>query len=193
MKAIFDHLRTMSGGKLTQKQVDAVDQLLNITAASNVANMIGITLNCQMTTSAVGQHLICSFEDLRLQAYDDGVGVWTIGYGTTIYPNKIRVKRGDTCSSEQAKAFFQHDLIRFEAAINESVLVALSQNQFDALVSLAYNIGITAFKNSTLLKQLNNKNYKDAAEQFLVWNKASGKVLRGLVRRREAERNLFIK
>lgn len=143
--------------------------------------------------SKTGIDLISSFEGIRLNAYDDGVGVWTIGIGTTIYPNGVKVKKGDKCTLEQALEYLQHDLKSFEKTVNESVKVPLSQNQFDALVSLAYNIGSTAFKNSTLLKKLNAKDYSGAADQFLVWNKGGGKVLKGLVRRREAERALFLK
>ena len=145
------------------------------------------------TTSNVGIGLISSFEDTKLKAYDDGVGVWTIGTGTVIYPNGVKVKKGDVCTVEQAKTYFTHDLKQFEKTVNDSVKVDLTQNQFDALVSLTYNIGSTAFKNSTLLKKLNAKDYAGAADQFLVWNRGGGKVLKGLVRRREAERALFIK
>jgi lysozyme len=84
-------------------------------------------------------------------------------------------------------------LRRFQTAVNDAVNIPLSQNQFDALVSLAYNIGTNAFKTSTLVKYLNALDYKAAADQFLVWNKAGGSVLKGLVRRREAERALFLK
>lgn len=143
--------------------------------------------------SKTGIDLISSFEGIRLNAYDDGVGVWTIGIGTTVYPNGVIVKKGDKCTLEQALKYLQHDLKSFEKTVNESVKVPLSQNQFDALVSLAYNIGSGAFKNSTLLKKLNAKDYAGAADQFLVWNKGGGKVLKGLVRRREAERALFLK
>ncbi len=143
--------------------------------------------------SKTGVDLISSFEGIRLDAYDDGVGVWTIGIGTTIYPNGVKVKKGDKCTLEQAKSYFAHDLKSFEKTINDSVKVPLSQNQFDALVSLTYNIGQTAFSNSTLLKKLNAKDYQGAADQFLRWNKGGGKVMKGLVRRREAERALFLK
>ncbi|MFK7073950.1 lysozyme, partial [Acinetobacter baumannii] len=119
--------------------------------------------------------------------------VWTIGTGTTVYPNGVKVKKGDTCTAEQAKTYFKHDLAKFEKTVNESVTVPLNQNQFDALVSLTYNIGSGAFNNSTLLKKLNKRDYQGAADQFLVWNKAGGKVMKGLVRRREAERALFLK
>ena len=143
--------------------------------------------------SKTGLDLISSFEGIRLNAYDDGVGVWTIGIGTTIYPNGIKVKKGDKCILEQAKEYFAHDLKSFEKTVNDSVKAPLTQNQFDALVSLTYNIGSTAFKNSTLLKKLNAKDYAGAADQFLRWNKGGGKVLKGLVRRRDAERSLFLK
>ena len=144
-----------------------------------------------MKTSTNGIDLICSFEGLRLKAYDDGVGVWTIGYGTTVI-NGTKVKKGDTCTVEQAKSYMANDLKQFESAVNQ-VKVPLNQNQYDALVSLAYNIGVSAFLNSTLLKKLNAKDYKGAAEQFDRWNRAGGKVMRGLTNRRAKERKLFEK
>ena len=191
MKHIFDFLRKISGGKLTQKQVDAADKLI-ATAYDDVTSMLGIATD-EMSISPSGVDLICNFEGLRLKAYDDGVGVWTIGYGTTKYPNGIRVKKGDTCTLDQAKAYMQNDLKAFEQTVNSAVKVPVSQNQFDALVSLAYNIGSTAFKNSTLVKRLNEGNYKAAANQFDVWVNAGGKRMQGLVNRRAAERTLFLK
>ncbi|WP_396231213.1 lysozyme [Acinetobacter baumannii] len=181
LKTFFDAARVIAGGKLTQAQVDELNKVVDKLAPSG------------MTTSDVGVNLISGFEDTRFKAYDDGVGVWTIGIGTTVYPNGVKVKKGDTCTAEQAKTYFKHDLAKFEKTVNESVIVPLSQNQFDALVSLTYNIGSGAFKGSTLLKLLNKGDYKGAADQFLVWNKAGGKVMKGLVRRREAERALFLK
>ncbi|MEN5171484.1 lysozyme [Acinetobacter higginsii] len=180
-KPFFDIARKLLGGKLTQNQVDRFSEILDEYQSSG------------MKTSQVGINLITSFEDLRLDAYDDGVGVWTIGYGTTVYPNGIRVKRGDSCTKVQAKSFFQHDLRRFEAAVNQAVKVVVNQNKFDALVSLTYNIGEQAFKDSTLLKKLNASDFMSAADQFPKWNRGGGKVLRGLVRRRAAERALFLK
>ena len=191
MKHIFDFLRKISGGKLTQKQVDAADKLI-ATAYDDVTSMLGIATD-EMSISPSGIDLIRNFESLRLNAYDDGVGVWTIGYGTTKYPNGIRVKKGDTCTLEQAKSYMQHDLKKFEQTVNSAVNVPINQNQFDALVSLAYNIGSTAFKNSTLVKRLNEGNYKAAANQFNVWVNAGGKRMQGLVNRRAAERTLFLK
>ncbi|HDI1575870.1 lysozyme [Acinetobacter baumannii] len=144
-------------------------------------------------TSSEGLNLIKGFEGKRLTSYDDGVGVWTIGYGTIKYPNGVRVKKGDTCTERQAETYLKNDLNRFEVAINKLVKVPLSQNQFDALASFTYNLGETNLANSTLLKKLNKGDYQGAADQFLVWNKAGGKVMKGLVRRREAERALFLK
>ena len=181
VKNFFDAARVIAGGKLTQAQVDDLNKLVDKFAPSS------------MTTSDVSIVLISGFEDTRFKAYDDGVGVWTIGTGTTVYPNGVKVKQGETCTPEQAKAYFKHDLAKFEKTVNESVTVPLNQNQFDALVSLTYNIGSGAFKNSTLLKLLNKGDFQGAANQFLVWNKAGGKVMKGLVRRREAERALFLK
>lgn len=191
MKHIFNFLRKISGGKLTQKQVDAADKLI-ATAYDDVTSMLGIATD-EMSISPSGIDLIRNFESLRLNAYDDGVGVWTIGYGTTKYPNGIRVKKGDTCTLDQAKAYMQNDLKSFEQTVNNTVKVPLNQNQFDALVSLAYNIGSTAFKNSTLVKRLNEGNYNAAANQFNVWVNAGGKRMQGLVNRRAAERTLFLK
>ena len=191
MKHIFDFLRKISGGKLTQKQVDAADKLI-ATAYDDLNDVLGIATD-EMHVSPSGVDLICNFEGLRLKAYDDGVGVWTIGFGTTKYPNGIRVKKGDTCTLDQAKAYMQNDLKSFEQTVNNTVKVPLNQNQFDALVSLAYNIGSTAFKNSTLVRQLNEGNYKTAANQFKVWVNAGGKRMQGLVNRRVAERTLFLK
>ncbi|WP_441368263.1 lysozyme [Acinetobacter lwoffii] len=191
MKHIFDFLRKISGGKLTQKQVDAADNLI-ATAYDDLNDVLGIAID-EMHVSPSGVDLICNFEGLRLKAYDDGVGVWTIGYGTTKYPNGIRVKKGDTCTLDQAKAYMQNDLKAFEQTVSSAVKVPINQNQFDALVSLAYNIGSTAFKNSTLVRQLNEGNYNAAANQFNVWVNAGGKRMQGLVNRRAAERTLFLK
>lgn len=180
-KPFFDAAREIAGGKLTQTQVDKLNAVVDDLQPSGTK------------TSQIGIDLISSFEGIRLNAYDDGVGVWTIGIGTTTYPNGVKVKKGDKCTLDQAKEYFAHDLKRFESSVNNLVKVPLTQNQFDALVSLVYNIGQTAFSNSTLLKKLNAKDYQGAADQFPRWNKAKGKVLNGLTRRRAAERALFLK
>ena len=190
MKQIFDFLRKISGGTLTQKQVDAADKLI-ATAYDDLNDVLGIATD-EMHVSPSGVDLICNFEGLRLKAYDDGVGVWTIGFGTTKYPNGIRVKKGDTCTLDQAKAYMRNDLKSFEQTVNNTVKVPLNQNQFDALVSLAYNIGTNAFSKSTLVKKLNANDIRGAADQFDVWVNAGGKRMQGLVNRRAKEKALFL-
>ncbi|OTG82309.1 lysozyme [Acinetobacter sp. ANC 4648] len=192
MKAIFDFLRKISGGRLTQKQVDAANSAIATASDTVISHMLGIAID-EMSVSKAGIEMICGFEGKRSVAYDDGVGVWTIGFGTTIYPNGIRVKKGDSCTEAQAKAYTAHDLKKFEQAVNSAVTVPLNQNQFDALVSLTYNIGTGAFKDSTLLKKLNASDYQAAANQFDVWVKAGGRTMQGLVNRRESEKLLFKK
>ncbi|ENX22427.1 hypothetical protein F892_01669 [Acinetobacter vivianii] len=196
MKTFFDYLHRIIGSKSFSYQDRSANKDSNIATAVDVDDAIGVAVDSddyERSISKAGINLITSFEDLKLDAYDDGTGTWTIGFGTTIYPDGIRVQQGDHCTIEQAKFFFQHDLRHFQKAVNKAVLVTLSQNQFDALVSLSYNIGQNAFKNSTLLKYLNAGDYQAAADQFLVWNKGGGQILKGLVRRREVERTLFLK
>ena len=188
-KVIFDYLRKLSGGVLTQAQVIATDKLLSIDLDA-VKNMLGVPES--MSVSNKGVDLICEFEGKRLVAYDDGVGVWTIGFGTIKYPNGVRVKKGDTCTLDQAKEYMRHDLIEFEYTVNSSVKAPLNQNQFDALVSLAYNIGSSAFKSSTLVKKLNTGDYQGAADQFNVWVNAGGERMQGLANRRDKEKLLFL-
>lgn len=192
MKHIFDFLRKISGGTLTQKQVNAANQVIATATDATVADMLGIAID-QMVVSLFGVELICGFEGKRLAAYDDGVGVWTIGFGTTVYPNGIKVMKGDTCTEAQAKTYMAHDLKKFEATVNKAVTVQLNQNQFDALVSLAYNIGTNAFSKSTLVKKLNANDIRGAADQFDVWVNAGGKRMQGLVNRRTVEKALFLK
>lgn len=143
--------------------------------------------------SLAGIDLIGNFEGIRLEAYQDSAGVCTIGYGTTVYPNGAPVQPNDQCSIEQARSFMHHDLARFEKAVSSSVKVPLTQNQFDALVSLSYNIGAGAFTNSTLLKLLNQGDYVGASHQFDVWIKAGGQTVQGLVNRRAVEKAYFLR
>ncbi|MGE8598008.1 MAG: lysozyme [Acinetobacter calcoaceticus] len=188
MQKILDFLRKIFTAK---PQQDATADHFIATATDHGDELIGVAVD-EMSLSVEGVNQICNFEGLKLSAYDDGTGVWTIGYGTTRYPNGKRVSEGDRCTLEQAKAYMQHDLKIFERAVNSSVKVPLKQNQFDALVSLAYNIGVGAFKHSTLLKKLNSGDYKEAANQFDVWVNAGGKRLQGLVNRRAMEKKLFL-
>lgn len=134
-----------------------------------------------------GLQLLKSAEGLVLTAYQDAVGVWTIGYGTT-----ARVYPGMTITQSQAEAFLKRDLLHFEAVVASLVNVFINDNQFSALVSFTYNVGESAFRDSTLLKFLNQGNYQKAANEFLRWNRAGGRELAGLTRRRQAERALFL-
>ena len=152
-----------------------------------------------MKLSEKGTKLIKSFEGLRLSAYRDIAGMWTIGYGSTRYHDGKTVKPGDKLADEsQAAVLFSNTLGQYEAAVNNYVGVALTQNQFDALVSFTYNEGTYALKASTLLKKLNEKDYQVAADQFLLWNKITdpqtGQKVESLTlkERRSAERKLFL-
>jgi lysozyme len=136
--------------------------------------------------------LIKQFEGLRLNAYQDNGGVWTIGYGTTIYPNGQPVQPGDTITSVQAEMFFRNDLEKFAQGVSDSITSIVSDNQFSALLSLAYNIGLNAFKNSTLLGLVNdNPNNPEIRQQFMRWVYVQGNVVQGLVNRRTQEANLY--
>lgn len=137
--------------------------------------------------NARGLQLLKNFEGLKLSAYRDAVGVWTIGYGTT-----TNVNPGMRISESQAEELLRRDLLRFETAVNKLVRVPLTDNQFSALVSFVYNVGERNLANSTLLRLLNQGNYQAAANEFLRWNRAGGRVLNGLTRRRQAERALFL-
>ena len=190
MKSILQLLEVFSDTFLGRKQRDVMHS--SVATASDSDSNIGIARDT-MVISPKGIEMICRFEGLQLYAYDDGVGVWSIGFGTIVYPSGTRVRKGDICTLEQAKFYMSHDLKKFEHAVDLAVKVSIDQNQFDALVSLTYNIGAGAFRNSTLLKKLNVGDYHGASAQFDVWNKASGRVLQGLVNRRSVERTLFDK
>lgn len=140
-----------------------------------------------MKTSKSGIELIKRHEGLRLNAYMCPGNVLTIGYGHTksVYPNQV-------ITAETAEELLKKDLLRFEKAVSRYVEVPLTQNQFDALVSFAFNVGVSAFRNSTLLKLLNQGSYKSASIQFGRWVMAGTTKLPGLVRRREEEKRLFL-
>ncbi|MEX5803479.1 lysozyme [Citrobacter freundii] len=148
-----------------------------------------------MQTSHEGIALIKGFEGCRLTAYPDpGTGgtPWTIGYGWTHPIDGKPVKPGMTIDQETADRLLKTGLVSYENDVLKLVRVKLTKGQFDALVSFAYNVGSRALSTSTLLKKLNAGDIKGAADEFLRWNKAGGKVLNGLTRRREAERALFL-
>ena len=133
-----------------------------------------------------GTKILKFFEGCRLTAYQDSVGVWTIGYGHT-----KGVHSGMSITQEEAEQMLLAELEEYEGYIEKYVTVPLTQNQFDALVVWVYNLGPTNFRRSTLLKELNSGNYTAAGNEITKWNKAGGKVLAGLVKRREAEAELF--
>ena len=131
--------------------------------------------------------VIKKFEGLRLKSYKCPAGAQTIGYGHT-----ENVFADSEISELMADQILRKDLQKFENSIKKLVKVPLSQCQFDALVSLVFNIGATNFKNSTLLKYLNNGEYSLAAEQFERWIYSNGKKLDGLLTRRKAEKEIFL-
>ncbi len=140
-------------------------------------------------TSSTGIALIKQFEGERLTAYLCPANKLTIGVGHT----GDDVKPGQKITVAESEALLRADLAKFEKAVSAAVKVPLNQNQFDALVVLAFNIGPGAFAGSTLVRLLNSKDYAGAAAQFERWNKGGGKVLPGLVSRRAAEAALFRK
>lgn len=131
--------------------------------------------------------IVKEFEGFRKDAYLCPAGVWTYGYGST-----TGVKKGDCISSADAEKLLEKELNDFASKVERLLKVRVNQNQFDALVSFAYNVGIGALSSSTLLRYLNAGNYKAAADQFPRWNKSKGKVLAGLTHRRTACRELFL-
>lgn len=154
-----------------------------------------------MQISEQGIALIKRFEGLVLETYDDGVGIQTVGYGHTGafrgYPSvaaAVEANGGQPIqiTEQEADELLRDDLDAFVAGVNRYIKVPTAQSMFDAFVSLAFNIGIEAFRKSTTLKEHNKKNYTLAAEAITWWNKAGGQVLTGLVRRRSAEEALYL-
>lgn len=143
-------------------------------------------------TSPAGRKKISDREGNILKAYYDGGGVLTIGVGHTSAAGAPKVIEGMKITAAESDEILSRDLKAVEKQVTDAVKVKLNQNQFDALVSLVFNIGPTAFGKSTLLKNLNAGNYQAAADQFLVWNKDNGKVVDGLVSRRKSERQQFL-
>ena len=139
-----------------------------------------------MKIGSTGVDLIKHFESCKLTAYQDSVGIWTIGWGHT-----GSVKKGDIWTQGEADNILLNDLDKFEGYVNQYVKVPLTQNQFDALVSWTFNLGPGNLKSSTMLTKLNEKKYDEVPSQMKRWNKAGGKVLRGLERRRNAEAVMF--
>lgn len=146
-----------------------------------------------MKTSAAGIQLIRHFEGCVLQAYKDPVGVPTIGYGHTSMAGPPEVKLGMKITQEEANEILARDLGKYEAAVTRGLARVPTQNQFDAMVSLCYNVGPGNFAKSSVLRHFNAGQFGSAASSFALWNKADGRVLAGLSRRRAAEASLFSK
>ncbi|HEY9880348.1 MAG TPA: lysozyme [Leptolyngbyaceae cyanobacterium] len=144
------------------------------------------------TINAAGLEIIKHFEGVRLKAYQDSVGVWTIGYGHTSMAGPPNVTPGLTISSAEAENILKRDLGVFEKGVDAAVTVTPNSDQFSALVSFAFNVGLGNLRSSTLLKKFNAGDARGAAEEFLRWSYAGGKQLPGLLRRRNAERALFL-
>jgi lysozyme len=182
----FDDVRPLYGGSLSQAQVDEMDPALtkweqtfdqNGEATSGFLSQRWIeapagTTPGQMVLSERGTQVLVDREGLRTTAYLDSVGVWTIGVGhADTSPNPPPVYQGMTITTEEAYAIFDVDNNTFEACIRDNVKVPLEQWEFDALVSFAFNVGMEAFKDSTMLKKLNANDKPGAFEQFKQWNK----------------------
>lgn len=145
-----------------------------------------------MKLNKKGIELMHQFEGLSLNAYICPAGVPTIGYGNTYYESGRKVQIGDSITKERAEKIFQWVADSFAIRVRQLVKKQLNENQFSALVSFTYNLGVANLKSSTLLKKVNvNPNDPTIFNEFLKWNKAGGKVLTGLTRRRQAEGNLY--
>ncbi|MCW1968869.1 MAG: lysozyme [Anaerolineae bacterium] len=142
----------------------------------------------QLSCSPRGRSLIQKFAGLRLTAYQDQGGVWIIGYKHT-GPDVIE---GLTITQKEAEQLLINDLTRFNNGVNALVTVKINQNQFDALVSFAYQLGLGSLQQSTLIRLLNAGNFQAAADQFPRWDRAGGKEVAGLLAQRNAERELFL-
>jgi lysozyme len=147
-----------------------------------------------MKLNKAGADLIKEFEGCKLKAYQCSAKKWTIGYGNTFFDDGTPVVAGNAITQQKAEQLFEIIANDFSAKVAKLVTAKVSENQFGALVSFAYNCGIANLQKSTLLKKVNaNPNDQSIKAEFLKWNKAGGKVLAGLTRRREAESNLYLK
>jgi len=145
-----------------------------------------------MEVNKAGKDLIKQFEGCKLKAYKCPAGLWTISWGLTSYPDGRKIKEGDIITQQQAEEYFDAVVNDFAKQVDVLVKSNVTANNFSAIVSFAYNVGIGNLKNSTLLKKV-NANPKDATipAEFRKWVRANGEVLKGLVRRRDAEAKLY--
>ena len=145
-----------------------------------------------MKTSDNGRHFIEQWEGLFLHTYNDGVGVPTIGYGHTTAAGPPEVHYGMTITKEQADQILAADLASVEADVMRLVKVPLNQNQFDALVSFTFNLGVGNLSRSNVLRAVNSRQFHEVPADMLMWNRGGGRVMLGLTRRRTAEGKLFM-
>lgn len=145
-----------------------------------------------MNVNRAGLELIKEFEGFRSKAYKCPAGVWTVGYGHTSAAGSPIVGPMTVVTREEAEKILERDLDQYENAVASGAKVVLNSNQFSALVSFCYNVGIGAFRGSSVLKAVNAKNWNEVPRRLALWNKGGGKVLPGLVRRRAAEAALFM-
>ena len=131
--------------------------------------------------------LLKKFEGCKLKAYRCPAGICTIGYGHTSAAGAPEVKDGMMINQKQADEILRRDLVKYETSVSGLLTVDLNQNQFDVLVDFAYNAGVGNLKTSSLLKKVNGSKFEDVPAELMKWNKGGGKVLPGLVRRRQAE------
>ena len=147
-----------------------------------------------MKVNAEGYALLKKFEGCVLKAYRCPANVWTIGFGNTFYEDGTKVKEGDVITQQRADELAKYIVEQFATSIRAMIKQPLNENQFSACVSLAYNIGTGGFKKSSVLRKLNvNPTDPTIADSFRLWNKGGGVILKGLVRRREAEIQLYFK
>jgi lysozyme len=147
-----------------------------------------------MKLNKEGADLIKEFEGCKLKSYQCSAKKWTIGFGNTFYEDGSPVMPGHAITQEKANQLFEIIANDFSAKVAKLVTANVSENQFGALVSFSYNCGVNNLQKSTLLKKVNaNPNDTSIKAEFAKWNKAGGKVLAGLTRRREAESNLYFK
>lgn len=147
-----------------------------------------------MIVNKEGIDLMHQFEGCKLTAYLCPAKVWTIGYGNTFYEDKSKVKQGDVITQERANELFQNIVNEFASGVKKLLAKDINKNQFSALVCFAYNVGTGNLKQSTLLRKVNNNPFDvTIPNEFMRWNKAGGKVLNGLTRRRKAESELYVK
>jgi lysozyme len=144
-----------------------------------------------MKASSACFDLIKKYESFSADAYLCPAGVWTIGWGTTRYPDGHPVRKGDRCTGEQAQNWLELDIEKAEATVNGMVHQPINQPMFDALTSFVYNVGISAFARSTLLDKINEGDWNGAVDEFDRWIKGGGRTLRGLERRRDDEQAMF--